>query len=196
MRYYYKNICDRAERWSKFCMSQRPKLLFLFLCFVCYVITDNTYFNSCHLNDVLDFQTYACLLFSAALVYHVPQFLERCGSISIFNCQPVEKKNHEKSRMFHRATQKGGRNSHYTRRVMEKENRKIFASVNDLYRTKRMYQKTYNDEDRNESAGSIRMYDINDIEEGWDLFTKTYTDNNLQSEMILQKSCSNRIQST
>lgn len=73
---------------------------------------------------------------------------------------------------------------------------KIFASVNDLYRTKRMYQKTYNDEDRNESAGSIRMYDINDIEEGWDLFTKTYTDNNLQSEMILQKSCSNRIQST
>ena len=147
-------------------MSQRPKLLFLFLCFVCYVITDNTYFNSCHLNDVLDFQTYACLLFSAALVYHVPQFLERCGSISIFNCQPVEKKNHEKSRMFHRATQKGGRNSHYTRRVMEKENRKLFASVNDLYRTKRMYQKTYNDEDRNESAGSIRMYDINDIEEG------------------------------
>ena len=68
--------------------------------------------------------------------------------------------------MFHRATQKGGRNSDYTRRVMEKENRKIFASVNDLYRTKRMYQKTYNDEDRNESAGSIRMYDINDIEEG------------------------------
>ena len=49
---------------------------------------------------------------------------------------------------------------------MEKENRKIFASVNDLYRTKRMYQKTYNDEDRNESAGSIKMYDINDIEEG------------------------------
>ena len=79
---------------------------------------------------------------------------------------------------------------------MEKENRKIFARVNDLYRTKRMYQKKDNDEGRDESAGSIRMYDINDIEEGWDLFTKTYTDNNLQSEMILQKSCSNRIQST
>ena len=49
---------------------------------------------------------------------------------------------------------------------MEKENRKIFARVNDSYRTKRMYQKKDNDEDRNESAGSIRMYDINDIEEG------------------------------
>ena len=68
--------------------------------------------------------------------------------------------------MYNRATQKGGRNSHYTRQVMEKENRKIFARVNDLYRTKRMYQKTYNDEDRNESAGSIRMSDINDTEEG------------------------------
>ncbi|CAH3154023.1 unnamed protein product, partial [Porites lobata] len=101
-----------------------------------------------------------------ALAYHVPQFLEGCGSISIFNCQPVEKKNHEQSRMFHRATQKGGRNSHYTRQVMEKENRKIFARVNDLYRTKRMYQKKDNDEGRDESAGSIRMYDINDIEEG------------------------------
>ena len=52
------------------------------------------------------------------------------------------------------------------RQVMEKENRKIFARVNDLYRTKRMYQKKDNDEDRNESAGSIRMYDINDIEDG------------------------------
>ena len=49
---------------------------------------------------------------------------------------------------------------------MKKENRKIFANVNDLYRTKRMYQKKDNDEDRNESAGSIRMYDINDIVEG------------------------------
>ena len=68
--------------------------------------------------------------------------------------------------MFHRATQKGGRTSHYTRQVTEKENRKIFARVNDLYRTKRMYQKKDNNEDRNESAGSIRMYDINDIEEG------------------------------
>ena len=45
----------------------------------------------------------------------------------------------------------------------EQEN---FASVNDLYRTKRMCQKKDNDEDRNESAGSIRMYDINDIVEG------------------------------
>lgn len=68
--------------------------------------------------------------------------------------------------MFHRATQKGGRNSHYTRQVMEKENRKILARVNDLYRTRRMYQKKDNDEDRNESAGSIRMYGINDTEEG------------------------------
>ena len=86
-------------------------------------------------------------------MYLVSQFLERCGSISVFNCQPVEKKNHEQLRMFHRATQKG-------------KARKIFARVNDLYRTKRMYQKKDNNEDRNESAGSIRMYDINDIEEG------------------------------
>ena len=49
--------------------------------------------------------------------------------------------------MYHRATQKGGRNSHYTRQVLEKENRKMFARVNDLYRTKRMYHKKDNDED-------------------------------------------------
>jgi len=32
-----------------------------------------------------------------ALVYHVPQFLEKCGSIANLSCQPVEKKNHELS---------------------------------------------------------------------------------------------------
>ena len=32
------------------------------------------------------------LLFFVALVYHVPQFLEKCGCIFKVNCQPVEKK--------------------------------------------------------------------------------------------------------
>ena len=72
-----------------------------------------------------------------APVYHVPQFLKKSGSISLFNCQPVEKKNHEQLRMFHRATKKGGRNSSYTTQVMEKENCKIYARVNRLSRTKR-----------------------------------------------------------
>lgn len=44
-----------------------------------------------------------------ALVYHVPYFLEKCGSISNLNCQPVEKKNHKQSPMFNCGTQKGGR---------------------------------------------------------------------------------------
>lgn len=46
----------------------------------------------------------------AALVYHGPQFMEKYGNISILHCQPVEKKNHEQSRMFHRGIQKGGYN--------------------------------------------------------------------------------------
>jgi len=99
----------------------------------------------------------------AALVYHVPQFLEKCGSISLFNCQPVEKKNHEQSRMFHRATQKGGRNTSYTTQVMEKENRKIFARVNNLYRVKRAYQRK--DTAAHEMA-SINTYSHQNQEEG------------------------------
>ena len=82
-----------------------------------------------------------CSLVAARLVYHVPQILEKCGSISLFNCQPVEEKNHEQSRMFHPATQKGGRDTSYTTQVMEKENRKIFARVNNLYRVKRAKNK-------------------------------------------------------
>lgn len=30
----------------------------------------------------------ALLIFFVALVYHVPQFLEKCGSLSNLNCQP------------------------------------------------------------------------------------------------------------
>ena len=69
------------------------------------------------------------LTFSAALVYHVPQ--------------------------FHRGKQKGGRQTKYTIQVMEKENRKLFARVNNLQRTRRSYTRksdgdtvtiaTYND---------------------------------------------------
>ena len=65
-------------------------------------------------------------------MYHVPHFLEKFGSISNLNCEPVEKKNHEQSRMFHRGTQKGGRQTKYTIQVMERENRKLFARVNNL----------------------------------------------------------------
>ena len=100
-----------------------------------------------------------------ALVYHVPQFLEKSGSISLFNCQPVEKKNHEQLRMFHRATQKGGRNSSYTEQVMEKENCKIYARVNGLSRRKRSYQKK--EPDLDDSPGSLNMYSHQNQEEGW-----------------------------
>lgn len=95
----------------------------------------------------------------AALVYHVPQFLENFGSISKFNCQPVEKKNHEQSRMFHRGTQKGGRQSKYTVQVMEKDNRKLFARVNNLQRVKRDYKKK-----SSEDHGSIATYNDNQEE--------------------------------
>ena len=99
-----------------------------------------------------------------ALVYHVPQLLEKSGSISLFNCQPVEKKNHEQLRMFHRATQNRGRNSSYTTQVMEKENCKIYARVNRLCRTKRSYQKKEPDLDH--SPGSFNMYSHQNQEEG------------------------------
>lgn len=98
-----------------------------------------------------------------ALVYHVPQFLEKCGGLSIFNCQPVEKKNHQQSRMFHQGTQKRGRKSSYTKQVMEKENRKIYARVNNLYRTKRTYQRSgHTDED----LGALHLYTHQHLEEG------------------------------
>lgn len=75
----------------------------------------------------------------------------------------MEKKNHEQSRMFHRATQKGGRSSCYTWQVMEKENRKIFARVNNLYRTKRGYQKK---EQMEQDAASLSMYSHENKKEG------------------------------
>lgn len=93
------------------------------------------------------------ILFSA-LVYHVPQFLEKFGSLSKFNCQPVEKKNHEQSRMFHHGTQKGGRQSKYTVQVMEKENRKLFTRVHNLYRIKRGYMYT---KKSTEDRGSLSL---------------------------------------
>ena len=93
--------------------------------------------------------------FTPALVYHVPQFLEKCGGLSIFNCQPVEKKNHQQSRMFHQVTQKGGGKSSYTKQVMENENRKIYARVNNLYRTKRAYQRGGHTE---EDPGALHLY--------------------------------------
>ena len=86
--------------------------------------------------------------------------LEKCGCISKVNCQPVEKKNYEQSRMFHRGTQKGGRNSQYTVQVMEKENRKLYARVNNLHQNKRLYIKNLEDD-----QGSIATY-TNNQEEG------------------------------
>ena len=93
-----------------------------------------------------------------ALVYHVPQFLEKSGSIPLFNCQPVEEKNHEQLRMFHRATQKGGRNSSYSKQVMEKENFKIYARANKLCRTKKP--------DLDDPPGSLNMYCHQNQKEG------------------------------
>lgn len=113
-----------------------------------------------YLNQVWD--THSVMFVNlAALVYHVPQFMEKYGNISIFNCQPVEKKNHEQSRMFHRGTQKGGRHTMYTCQVMEKENRKIFARVHDLFRIKRGYNKKENVE---EDSGSLTTYSTNSEE--------------------------------
>ncbi|XP_067023592.1 uncharacterized protein [Acropora muricata] len=98
-----------------------------------------------------------------ALVYHVPQFLEQCGALSIFNCQTVEKKNHQQSRMFHQGTQKGGWKSSYTKQVMVRENREIYARVNNLYRTKRTYQRWQHTE---EEPGALHLYTHQNVEEG------------------------------
>lgn len=78
------------------------------------------------------------LLFFVALVYHVPQFLEKCGCIFKVNCQPVEKKKKKAmgSHGFHRGTQKGGRNSKHTVQVMEKENRKFLQEYVTCTETK------------------------------------------------------------
>lgn len=66
----------------------------------------------------------------------------------------------EQSRMFHRGTQKGGRQTKYTIQVMEKENRKLFARVNNLQRTRRSYTRKCDGD-----TGTIATYN-NNQEEG------------------------------
>ena len=61
--------------------------------------------------------------------------------------------------MFHRGTQKGGRQSKYTVQVMEKDNRKLFARVNNLQCVKRDYTKNSSD-----NHGSIATYNDNQKE--------------------------------
>lgn len=93
-------------------------------------------------------------------MYHVPQFLEKCGSLSNLNCQPVEKKNHEQSRIIHRGTQKVGRQTRYTVQVMEKEDRQLFARVKHLQLTRRSYTRKCDGD-----TGTIATYN-NNQEEG------------------------------
>ncbi|KXJ06708.1 hypothetical protein AC249_AIPGENE979 [Exaiptasia diaphana] len=68
-----------------------------------------------------------------AMIYHVPQFLRKYGSINKFSCQPVEKKNHLQNQVFHRASQKGGCGSKYTVQILQRENRSLFAKKNPTY---------------------------------------------------------------
>ena len=65
--------------------------------------------------------------------------------------------------MFHQGTQKGGWNSSYTKQVMVRENRKINARVNNLYRTKRTYQRWQHTE---EEPGALDLYTHQNVEEG------------------------------
>lgn len=62
-------------------------------------------------------------------VYLVPQFLEMYGTIYQMNCQLVKLKNHHHNAIFHRGSQKGGRQSSYCRQVVQRENRSLFARV-------------------------------------------------------------------
>ena len=55
--------------------------------------------------------------FLAVLVYHVPQFLERFGTIYQFYCLTMEEKNHLQNRAFRRNSQKGGKGSNFTVQV-------------------------------------------------------------------------------
>ena len=78
------------------------------------------------------------LLFFVALVYHVPQFLEKCGCIFKVNCQPVEKKKKKKKGEGRGSSwdRKRGRNSKHTVQVMEKENRKFLQEYATCTETK------------------------------------------------------------
>ena len=61
--------------------------------------------------------SYFSILPSAALVYHVHQFLTLYGSLRQFSLQSVEKKNHMRTTVFHRMSGKGGHHSSYTQQV-------------------------------------------------------------------------------
>ena len=70
----------------------------------------------------------------------IPNFRKE-WKYSTLQLPTTREKDHERSRRFHRATIKGGRNKSYTSQAMEKENQKIFARANNLYRVKRAYQR-------------------------------------------------------
>ena len=53
------------------------------------------------------------------------------GTLMQFNCQPVEKKNHQQSQAFHRESQKGGKNSKYTVQVGTIKNIKLFMYMHN-----------------------------------------------------------------
>ncbi|XP_058949396.2 uncharacterized protein [Pocillopora verrucosa] len=108
-------------------------------------------------------------------VYHVPQFLEKYGTLMQFNFQPVEKKNHWQSQKDHRGSQKGGKNSKYTVQVMEQENRLMFARCNNLKRKRKSYVKSKlpaNPESSDEEEapdsqiGSVHVYNHHEEQEG------------------------------
>ena len=99
-----------------------------------------------------------------ALIFHVPQFLDMYGTIYQVNCQLVELKNNHHNAIFHRGSQKGGRQSSYCRQVLQRENRYLFARVHGTRveqeeRSRRVYR--MNEETRERRLQQLKQHRAN-----------------------------------
>ena len=58
-----------------------------------------------------------------AFVYHMPEFLEKHGSINLFNCQGLEKLNDISTKFYHNSTNKNKQDNNYLVQLIKKMNR-------------------------------------------------------------------------
>ena len=80
--------------------------------------------------------------YAHALVWHVPEFLEKYGEISIFNMQGHEKLNDFFTVYYHRSSNRNRKNNAYLKQIINKRNRIEFyylgGSILDFYENQQL----------------------------------------------------------
>ena len=68
-----------------------------------------------------------------AFVFHMPEFLERHGSINLYNCQGLEKLNDISTKLYHSSTNKNKTDKSFLVQLIKKMNRMEFFNVGQNY---------------------------------------------------------------